>query len=147
MTVCLRGHHLLCLLTYKGKGYSPAFVANLNRIAARLATGEDVLLVDGPDDVCAPLLAQGEPGKEMPHCGLDRILDRDRRALESVSRLLDRTLGPGMRLTLDPETAESLRAAFATGEIRSACAGCEWSAFCTSIAAARFAGTLMRGTA
>ena len=60
MTVRLRGHHLLCLLAYKGEGYSPAFIANLDRIAARLTAGEDAVLVDGPDDICAPLaLTQG----------------------------------------------------------------------------------------
>ena len=32
MTVRLRSRHLLCLLTYKGEGYRPAFV-NLDRIA------------------------------------------------------------------------------------------------------------------
>ena len=26
MTIRLRAHHLLCLLTYAGKGYSPAFI-------------------------------------------------------------------------------------------------------------------------
>ncbi len=56
MTVRLRGHHLLCMLTFVGKGYSPAFVENYDRIAGRLSEGEDILLVDGPDDICAPLL-------------------------------------------------------------------------------------------
>ena len=33
--VRLRGHHLLCLLTYKGLGYSPEFVAGMT---ARVTT-------------------------------------------------------------------------------------------------------------
>ena len=32
MTIKLRAHHLLCLLTYVGKGYSPAFTANYDRV-------------------------------------------------------------------------------------------------------------------
>jgi uncharacterized protein len=145
VTVRLRGHHLLCILTYKGEGYSPAFVANLDRIAARLTAGEDVLLVDGPDDVCAPLLAPGSVGEERPHCDLDRVRDRDKRALEAVSALLSRALAAGERLTLEPETASRMRSAFETGEIRAACVGCEWSELCTSIADARFAATLLHG--
>lgn len=145
MTVRLRGHHLLCLLTYKGKGYGPAFVANLDRIAARLTAGEEVLLVDGPDDVCAPLRGGGAGGEDAPHCGLERIRGRDRRALEAISALLNRRLGPGERLTLDRRTSAGLRRAFRAGEIRTACAGCEWANFCSSIAEAAFAGTRLHG--
>ncbi|WP_292282104.1 DUF1284 domain-containing protein, partial [Mesorhizobium sp.] len=63
MTVRLRAHHLLCLLTYVGKGYSPAFTANYDVVVKRLAGGEDILIVSGPDDICAPLLSESEP-----HC-------------------------------------------------------------------------------
>lgn len=142
MTVRLRGHHLLCLLTYKGKGYSPAFVANLDQVADRLTAGEEVLLVEGPDDVCAPLCRDGG-SEDDPHCGLDRVRDRDRQALEAISALLNRSLRPGERLTLDRRTSGRLRQAFGSGEIRPACAGCDWADFCTSIAEAGFAGTYL----
>ena len=46
MTVRLRAHHLLCLLTYVGKGYSPAFTANYDKMVKRLAGGEDVLKIE-----------------------------------------------------------------------------------------------------
>ena len=36
MTVRLRAHHLLCMLTYVGKGYTAAFTANYDRIVERL---------------------------------------------------------------------------------------------------------------
>ena len=39
MTVRLRPHHLLCLLSYIGRGYSPAFSANMTRVARRLGAG------------------------------------------------------------------------------------------------------------
>jgi len=60
MTVRLRSHHLLCLLTYVGKGYSAAFIANYDAIAKRLGRGEDVLIVSGPDDICQPMLGEAE---------------------------------------------------------------------------------------
>ena len=56
MTVRLRPHHLLCVLTHVGRGYSPAFTANMSKIAQRLGAGEDIELVARPDDICAPLL-------------------------------------------------------------------------------------------
>ena len=142
MTVRLRGHHLLCLLTYKGEGYGPAFVANLDRIAARLTAGEDAVLVAGPDDICAPLTLAGDA----PHCDLARVGERDRRALAAVATLLGRRLGPGDRIALDPATVGHLRQAFTTGSIRSACAGCGWDSLCTSTAGgARFADARLHG--
>ena len=58
MTVRLRAHHLLCMLTYIGKGYSPAFTDNMTVIAGRVSAGENVEIVDGPDEICAPRLAE-----------------------------------------------------------------------------------------
>lgn len=55
MTLALRAHHLLCMLTYAGRGYSPDFVRNFDHITARLAAGAPITLVHGPDAICAPL--------------------------------------------------------------------------------------------
>ncbi|MBZ9739135.1 MULTISPECIES: DUF1284 domain-containing protein [unclassified Mesorhizobium] len=129
MTVRLRAHHLLCLLTYVGKGYSPAFTANYDAIAERLSRGEDILLVSGPDDVCAPLL--GEPD---PHCLRDSAAGRDRQARDDVEALLGRPIRDGARLDLDAAILMRLRQAFSTGHVREACAGCEWSRLCGAVA-------------
>ncbi len=48
VTVRLRAHHLLCLLTYVGKGYTPAFTANYDAVVARLDAGEDRAAGRGP---------------------------------------------------------------------------------------------------
>jgi hypothetical protein len=69
VTVRLRGHHLLCILTFVGKGYDGPFVANLARVIDRLAAGEAVLVVDGPDDVCAPLLEGDAPRRLLARIG------------------------------------------------------------------------------
>jgi len=129
VTVRLRAHHLLCLLAYAGKGYSPAFTANYDRLAARIAAGEAVEIVSGPDDICAPLL-----DGDAPHCRLDRVMRRDRLAAEAVAGLLSRSIAPGTVLDFDAHTIASLRVAFANGTARAACAGCEWFDLCTVIA-------------
>lgn len=133
MTVRLRPHHLLCLLTYVGKGYSPAFVDNYDRIAARLTGGEDILIVEEPDDICRPLLEDVDP-----HCRQESVAARDRQAAHDVGRLLDMDIVAGLRMTLTGGLLEQMRQAFSTGHSRSACAGCEWGELCSTIAASGF---------
>ena len=87
MTIRLRAHHLLCLLTWAGKGYSPAFTAGFTVIATRIAAGEAVVLVDGPDDVCAPML--DDPGC---HCRGDSVALVSRRGAVEV-RVAGKALG------------------------------------------------------
>lgn len=161
MTIRLRPHHLLCLLTYVGKGYSAAFVANLDRVADRLAAGEGLALVEGPDDICAPLLpgaaAAGPaacappdpapPGAQAtPHCLAASVRARDALALDSLREHLP-PQQPGERLLLAPPLVARLRGLFATGQIRQACGGCEWHGLCTDVAAAGYAGVRLQVSA
>lgn len=138
MTVRLRAHHLLCMLTFIGKGYTQAFTQNYHGIAERLSAGEDILMVEGPDDICGPLL-----GEDAPHCWKASVTERDTAARASVEALLGHTVADGTRLTPDADMIARLRNAFATGDIRSACTGCEWSALCTGIAAGGFEDVLV----
>lgn len=136
MTVRLRPHHLLCLLTYAGKGYSPTFVANYDAIADRLRGGEALEVVAGPDDICAPLLDDPEA-----HCRRDSVAERDRLAAGDVGALLGLTVRTGLRLELDAKRLEAMRKAFSAGLTRAACAGCEWHELCTAIASGEYCGT------
>ncbi|KFC67318.1 hypothetical protein FF80_02239 [Devosia sp. LC5] len=141
MTVKLRAHHLLCMLTYVGRGYTPAFTANYDTIIVRLGAGETIELVAGPDDVCAPLLGIGQP-----HCHNDSVVERDRLARLAVADLLvDIDLAKPFHL--DQTTLMALRVAFSTGQIRPACAGCEWSELCDSVAQSGYAGASLAMTA
>jgi uncharacterized protein len=135
MTVRLRPHHLLCMLTYVGKGYSPAFVENYEVIAARLSAGEEIDLVAGPDDICGPLTA--DPNS---HCHGASVIERDREAADAVARLLGSPLNLGARITPSPMLLARLRETFATGEIRTACSGCEWSGLCDSVVDGGYVG-------
>ncbi|BCG74670.1 (2Fe-2S) ferredoxin [Mesorhizobium sp. 113-1-2] len=136
MTIRLRAHHLLCLLTYVGKGYSPAFTANYDAVAERLSRGEDILLVSGPDDICAPLLDEQEP-----HCLNESVIERDRLAARDVGDLLARPIQAGVRVDLDAAILTRMRQAFSVGGVRKACDGCEWNELCSAIAAGGFADT------
>ncbi|TIV25389.1 MAG: DUF1284 domain-containing protein [Mesorhizobium sp.] len=136
MTVRLRAHHLLCLLTYVGKGYSPAFTANYDKVVKRLGEGEDILIVSGPDDICAPLLNESEP-----HCRGESAAGRDDVAARDVAGLLGGPLPAGAWLELDPLTLARMREAFSSGLTRKACPGCEWFELCGAVAASGFHGT------
>ena len=140
MTVRLRPHHLLCLLTYVGKGYSPAFTANYDAIAMRIEQGEELLIVSGPDDICAPRLGEGEA-----HCLEDDITLRDQLAARDVGLLLARPIGSGQALTLDDVLLARMRKAFASGATRSACKACQWNSLCTSVAASGYRDTRVNG--
>lgn len=138
-TVRLRPHHLLCILTYVGKGYGEPFTANLTAIAQRIGAGEAVMVVAGPDDVCAPLRHEGNP-----HCLRSGAAQRDQAAARQVGLLLGRPVAAGVRIVLGADAVRRLRAAFAAGDIRDACRGCEWSALCASVAADRYRGAVLR---
>ena len=134
MTIRLRPHHLLCLQTYAGKGYTPAFTANYDLIAARLSSGEDIEIVEGPDDICTPLLNEPDP-----HCWRDSVTQRDQQAAADLQPLL--TANTGTKLTLTAALLEKMRKSFREGTLRPTCTGCEWSDLCTTIADRDFEGT------
>lgn len=144
MAIRLRGHHLLCMLTHVGKGYTPAFSANFDRIAVRLSGGEEVLLVEGPDDICRPIASACGA-----HCPAESVRERDGDALSAIGSTLGILLHAGGRLRLTPDLLGAMRAAFAgarAGEagVRGACGGCEWSPLCTDIAGAGYPGVKLR---
>jgi uncharacterized protein len=135
MTVRLRPHHLLCLLTYVGKGYTSEFVEKYDRIAERVSAGEDILIIDGPDDICEALMSEPEP-----HCLRDRVRARDSRAAADLAKLLDGSVAVGMRMRLHAELLAKMREAFTEGVVRAACQACEWSNLCSEIAVNSYGG-------
>jgi hypothetical protein len=54
--VILRAHHLLCILGFRGLGYSAEFTSNMSRIVERLRAHPHTLIevVTAADDICSP---------------------------------------------------------------------------------------------
>lgn len=138
MPVRLRGHHFLCILTYRGYGYTPAFVENMTEIVADIGRGRPVRLTYGADDICGAL--KEEDRRACNHdCGKAETMELDRLAVEEVGGLLAMDIGGSLRI--DRSMVARLRSAFASRSIRSACRQCPWSEFCDGIAAQGFTGT------
>ncbi|WP_026479646.1 DUF1284 domain-containing protein [Ahrensia sp. 13_GOM-1096m] len=133
MTVRLRSHHLLCLLTYVGKGYSDAFIENYDKIAERLCDGEDIIIVAGPDDICAPLLDDTDA-----HCWRDSVVLRDKAAATALTAELGTPVEVGATISLEPSALRKMRDGFAKGTVRQACTECEWYDLCTNVAASNY---------
>ncbi|MED4035990.1 DUF1284 domain-containing protein [Niallia taxi] len=77
----LRGHHLFCLLGYRGMGYSAEYVQNMTKLHQTLRKNPDtfVQIVDGPDQLC-----EKYPNSGKYHCLDSHIYDRDSAFLEKL---------------------------------------------------------------
>lgn len=138
MPVRLRGHHFLCMLTYRGLGYSPEFTANMTTKINLIKTGSPVVLAIGPDDICAGMskACRHATGHD---CNGNDIIAMDVTAKAAVETVLERDLTTEAAISLTE--LDRLRSAFATGTIRGACAGCSWIELCNHIVFERFSGT------
>jgi hypothetical protein len=135
--VRLRGHHFLCILTYRGYGYTPAFVDNMTSIVAAIGAGRPVILVEGPDDICNGFTP--ECRKTCDHdCSKSSTAEIDIFASDAARQLIP--LQSGDPFVLDREHIALMRHEFAGGDIRRACERCSWKDFCTTIAMEGFAG-------
>ena len=123
------------MLTYVGRGYTPAFVANYDVIVERLAAAEPIELIEGPDDICAPIA-----GLANAHCHKPSVVERDRLSRLAVGELVGSEVDLGAPFMLDGALLTGMRAAFAGGRSRAACGGCEWSGLCDAVAGSGYAG-------
>lgn len=135
----IRGHHLLCLLCYEGRGYTPAFTENFNQIAARLNAGAPAILVTGLDDICAALHC-GDNGdyKDHAHCHKETAAARDIAAIKTINAALNTTLQTGDTIPISEDYIKTLRQSYAQETLQTACQNCEWLPTCKAIAADGF---------
>lgn len=77
----LRGHHLFCLLGYRGMGYSEEYVENMTSLheTLRIKPKTQILLVNGPDQLCEKF-----PDSGKYHCQDVSIYERDAAILKKM---------------------------------------------------------------
>ncbi len=80
----VRAHHLICLLAFKGKGYSKSFVEQFSKMRKFYIDNKDATIgvITSPDDACkeCPYLEKG--GCAFPADGPEsRVVEFDKEAL------------------------------------------------------------------
>lgn len=119
----LRGHHLLCLNGFRGKGYSRMFVENMQAVHDLVTTKPHTVIqiVDTPDDICRACLHSGVEGcTSSSESAESRIAQKDRVVIDAISLSPGDTTAVGDALALVRE-----RFAGRLGEI---CSSCQWYA-------------------
>ncbi|MBI2843756.1 MAG: DUF1284 domain-containing protein [Armatimonadetes bacterium] len=116
--VKLRGHHLLCLLGFRGLGYSDEFVENMARVHERVFSGDcTVEIVPGGDDICGAC----------PHLN-DRCSDNGSRPkTEDKDALILRLLALRTGDRMAPaEIHRRIVKSIAPEDLSVICANCQW---------------------
>ncbi|MFD0047981.1 DUF1284 domain-containing protein [Actinomycetes bacterium NPDC127524] len=115
----LRGHHLFCLLGYRGMGYSEEYVENMTRLHQTLRAKPNtlILLVKGPDQLC-----EKYPNSGKYHCQDDNIYEKDAMILEKMGLKIGQILS-----WMDIES--SIRKFVVPSDIQTVCKSCSWRSY------------------
>jgi hypothetical protein len=116
--VRLRGHHILCLLGFRGLGYSPEFVENMTRVHARVFShGAVVEIALGQDDICALC-----PRRDESRCrdGQSDINAKDSKVFDLLM------LVPGERLSSE-ELYRRVASSLTIEDHARICGKCKWA--------------------
>ncbi|WP_159884643.1 DUF1284 domain-containing protein [Paenibacillus puerhi] len=115
----LRGHHLLCLLGYRGMGYSDEFCINMTAIYERLRVQPEteIVMIEGPDDICGHY-----PKDQHAHCEGASVYTRDARVLDKLGMELGKPV-PWSQVTA--KVADHVE----PGDIQVICASCPWEPY------------------
>lgn len=138
--VRLRGHHLLCMLTWAGKGYTPEFTRTFDVAMEILVKGTArIHIVKGNDDLCDTISPETTPNY---HCKSRTIMHRDETALQNIREVMGFPVRVDGIFPLTPRLQEAFQRRFKAGDTRKgACISCQFNSFCTDLAANNFADT------
>ncbi len=119
----LRAHHLLCLQTFVGEGYSDAFCANMAEQKRRAAEENRFVLADGCDDIC-----QACPERRGKLCRSREKVSRYDAAV--IARL---GLCAGEELSWRAVSERVRDEIFRPGLLPAVCGDCQWQSLCQII--------------
>jgi hypothetical protein len=131
------------MLSYRGAGYTPAFVKNFDEVIAKINGGATIEIVSGVDAVCGALRQGAQiTCDHAKTCRSELTKRRDEKALMIVAKALRL---PGLKtdncFVLKDRGVRYLRQLFTHGALRrDVCIGCSWNELCTQIAKDKFSG-------
>ncbi|MDP2729276.1 MAG: DUF1284 domain-containing protein [Dehalococcoidales bacterium] len=117
----IRAHHLLCILGFRGLGYSQEFVAKMGKVVEELTSNSTfpITIIAGCDAIC----------RSCPHNKNDRC----RKKADSEERVRAKDLAVLERLGLEAGTQITpaevwgrVKESFSANEIRKICRKCQW---------------------
>jgi uncharacterized protein len=126
----LRPHHLICNLSFQGKGYNESFIENFNLINKALLgdpNAKQIQIVFGIDDICSKCPKKRD-GKCVDDAHVSLIDDKCR-------NLLQLSLGEIISLAAIETKIHRLLSINSFQEI---CGRCEWQYLCEANIANRF---------
>ena len=130
----LRPHHLLCLQTFTGHGYSEEFVRHMALVKRQLTREPRtaIELVSGVDDLCAhcPNNVDGQCTSDNPAL-FDTQVSRKLYSSGIINPEAVSKDHPGKRPVL-PGIPDALE--MSVSVLEECCPGCEWKELCLSIA-------------
>ncbi len=115
----LRGHHLFCLLGYRGMGYSQEYVQNMTHLHQTLRNNPKtfIQLVKGPDQLCEKF-----PNSGTYHCQDDNIYERDAVILKKMGLEIGQIL-------MWEEIESRIRKFVVPSDIQMVCETCSWRSY------------------
>jgi uncharacterized protein len=116
----LRGHHLFCLLGYRGMGYSEEYVENMTRLHQTLRENPQtrIQLVEGPDQLCEKYPINSDTY----HCQDENIFVRDADILKKMG------LEIGQVLTWE-DIESKIQKHVVPPDIQTICETCNWRSY------------------
>lgn len=122
--MCLRGHHVLCLAHFKGKGYSERFVKNAEGIVENLRKNAEVVLTKSADDLCKECPYFTGKGCGKPNFGELKAEKMDESVLSSIG------VDPGGRKRAQQIYELTCRNQNILEVMEDFCSDCEWKELC-----------------
>ncbi|WP_338453166.1 DUF1284 domain-containing protein [Niallia oryzisoli] len=115
----LRGHHIFCLLGYRGMGYSQEYVENMTKLHHTLRDNPHTFieLIEGPDQLC-----EKYPNTGNYHCEENRIYARDSAILKKLK------LEIGQILTWE-DIESRIKKYIIPSDIKTVCETCTWRSY------------------
>ncbi len=118
--VLLRGHNLLCIQGFVGKGYSPEFVANMTRVIGALGPDTPVTVSATPDVLCAACPNLADSGCALHGEGSEAgIASQDRDVMGRLGIAEGETIEWGAIVT-------RIAASIVPDDLDSICGSCPW---------------------
>lgn len=115
----LRGHHIFCLLGYRGMGYSQEYVENMTLLYQTLRDNPEtwIQLVNGPDQLCEKYPNSGEY-----HCQDNTIYNMDAAILEKLRLKIGQILKWR-------EIETNIQKYATPSDIQTVCKNCSWRSY------------------